>query len=315
MENTEHGELIYDKEKVKDAITLLQDIETDLTEVDKKLYGGVMKTYHATGFDYVLQEDKLIDMSMPEKLMDQSYEDEKDILKRIDYLKDIIEANEYEPEDLKAMFESIVLGGLLSTTEADEDGLIQVLYGQLSDEDEEKFKKLYEELKSTQPEPTPTEEPQQPEPTPPAEPTPPQPEPQPEPQPQQPPQPQHQEPAPPPQPEPTPPAEPTPPQPTASPTPSIPTPIITPTPTKPIRPISPPTPTPTQPGSGSTQKSGGNAGLYVAGAGLAAAAGAGTYVVTKRLKKDDEDDYQDDSEEQISEEPNYEEQDFVEPEF
>ena len=277
MENTEHAELIYDKEKVKDAITLLQDIETDLTEVDKKLYSGVMKTYHATGFDYVLQEDKLIDMSMPEKLMDQSYEDEKDILKRIDYLKDIIEANEYEPEDLKAMFESIVLGGLLSTTEADEDGLIQVLYGQLSDEDEEKFKKLYEELKSTLPESTPTEEPQQPEPTPPAEPTPP--------------------------------------QPTASPTPSIPTPIITPTPTKPIRPISPPTPTPTQPGSGSTQKSGGNAGLYVAGAGLAAAAGAGTYVVTKRLKKDDEDDYQDDSEEQISEEPNYEEQDFVEPEF
>ncbi len=313
MENTEHAELIYDKEKVKDAITLLQDIETDLTEVDKKLYSGVMKTYHATGFDYVLQEDKLIDMSMPEKLMDQSYEDEKDILKRIDYLKDIIEANEYEPEDLKAMFESIVLGGLLSTTEADEDGLIQVLYGQLSDEDEEKFKKLYEELKSTQPEPTPTEEPQQPEPTPPAEPTPPQPEPQPEPQPQQ--QPQRQEPAQPQQPEPTPPAEPTPPQPTASPTPSIPTPIITPTPTKPIRPISPPTPTPTQPGSGSTQKSGGNAGLYVAGAGLAAAAGAGTYVVTKRLKKDDEDDYQDDSEEQIPEEPNYEEQDFVEPEF
>lgn len=307
MENTEHAELIYDKEKVKDAITLLQDIETDLTEVDKKLYSGVMKTYHATGFDYVLQEDKLIDMSMPEKLMDQSYEDEKDILKRIDYLKDIIEANEYEPEDLKAMFESIVLGGLLSTTEADEDGLIQVLYGQLSDEDEEKFKKLYEELKSTQPEPTPTEEPQQPEPTPPAEPTPPQPEPQPEPQPQQ--QPQRQEPA---QPQ-----QPTPPQPTASPTPSIPTPIITPTPTKPIRPISPPTPTPTptQPGSGSTQKSGGNAGLYVAGAGLAAAAGAGTYVVTKRLKKDDEDDYQDDSEEQIPEEPNYEEQDFVEPEF
>ena len=277
MENTEHAELIYDKEKVKDAITLLQDIETDLTEVDKKLYSGVMKTYHATGFDYVLQEDKLIDMSMPEKLMDQSYEDEKDILKRIDYLKDIIEANEYEPEDLKAMFESIVLGGLLSTTEADEDGLIQVLYGQLSDEDEEKFKKLYEELISTQPEPTPTEEPQQPEPTPPAEPTPP--------------------------------------QPTASPTPSIPTPIITPTPTKPIRPISPPTPTPTQPGSGSTQKSGGNAGLYVAGAGLAAAAGAGTYVVTKKLKEDDEDDYQDDSEEQIPEEPNYEEQDFVEPEF
>ena len=83
--------LVYDRERVKDSVNLLNEIRNDFYLVDDMLYNSVMSIVNTKGFDLIENGNFDIDMRMPEKLVEQCRDTNDTIMRNISDMSQMIE--------------------------------------------------------------------------------------------------------------------------------------------------------------------------------------------------------------------------------
>ena len=134
--------IVYDEERIKEACSLLTEIQKDLNDVDNTLYKGVMKVAYATGFSLVEQDERAIDMKMPEKLMIQCREETSSLSNDLNNQVNLIESFLKEGEEKVS---SGTTSGVIEM-EAAAGGVSQVLYGPPPSQEEEVVSDVIEEV-------------------------------------------------------------------------------------------------------------------------------------------------------------------------
>ncbi len=83
--------LVYDRERVKDSVNLLNEIRNDFYLVDDMLYNSVMSIVNTKGFDLIENGNFDIDMRMPEKLVEQCRDTNDTIMRNISDMSQMVE--------------------------------------------------------------------------------------------------------------------------------------------------------------------------------------------------------------------------------